>query len=133
MMWFTRAASWASVINVLVARSASTGPSLTAGAPRMLLISASSRRIALDQHPRHPAEQPGGQRADHRQARAARRLHRGRHLLRAARRSLVPAGAASLAQLSTAALLLIFAFGGYEVVPVPAARRATRAATCRSR
>ena len=31
------------------------------------------------------------------------------------------------------ALLLIFAFGGYEVVPVPPARPAIRGARCRSR
>ncbi len=34
--------------------------------------------------------------------------------------ALVPAGAPTWAQVSTSALLLIFAFGGYETIPVPA-------------
>jgi amino acid transporter len=40
-------------------------------------------------------------------------------------------GPVSLSQVSTAALLLIFAFGGYDVIGVPAARRPTRAGICR--
>ena len=35
MLWFTRAASWASVINVLVRRWASTGRASRGGAPRV--------------------------------------------------------------------------------------------------
>src|SRR6187399_2286672 len=38
MQWFTRVASWASVINVLVSSLGFYWPSLTAGAPRTLVI-----------------------------------------------------------------------------------------------
>ena len=40
LMWFTRAASWASVINVLAVSLGFYWPSLTAGTPRMLLMTA---------------------------------------------------------------------------------------------
>src|SRR5689334_9678874 len=40
MQWFTRAASWASVINVLVASLGFYWPAVTAGAPRTLLLTA---------------------------------------------------------------------------------------------
>src|SRR3954469_17351885 len=40
MQWFTRAASWASVINVLIASVGFYWPSLTAGTARTLLLTA---------------------------------------------------------------------------------------------
>src|SRR5918994_270146 len=40
MMWFTRAASWASVINVLVSSLGFYWPMLTAGPPRTIVITA---------------------------------------------------------------------------------------------
>ena len=46
---------------------------------------------------------------------------------------LSPSGAVSLPQVSAAALLLIFAFGGYDVIGVPAGEAAIRAGICRSR
>jgi amino acid transporter len=39
----------------------------------------------------------------------------------------------TFAQIASAALYLTFAFGGYEVVPVPAGEAKTLAARCRSR
>src|SRR4029450_1667045 len=38
MLWFTRAASWASVINVLVSSLGFYGPALPTGAPRAVVI-----------------------------------------------------------------------------------------------
>src|SRR5687768_14923941 len=40
MQWFTRAASWASVINVLVASLGFYWPAVTSGTPRTLLLAA---------------------------------------------------------------------------------------------
>src|SRR5512132_3868443 len=47
MMWFTRAASWASVINVLISSLGFYWPSLTAGAPRTLLITGIIGALAI--------------------------------------------------------------------------------------
>ena len=47
MQWFTRAASWASVINVLVSSLGFYWPAVTAGWPRGLLISTLIAAIAL--------------------------------------------------------------------------------------
>ena len=44
LMWFTRAASWASVINVLVASLGFYWPAITAGMPRATAITADHRR-----------------------------------------------------------------------------------------
>ena len=57
LMWFTRAASWASVINVLAVSLGFYWPSLTAGTPRMLLHDRDHRHARGDQYPRHPSEQ----------------------------------------------------------------------------
>ncbi len=51
---------------------------------------------------------------------AARALHRRRRCGSSTSVALSPSGAVSLPQISTAALLLIFAFGGYDVIGVPA-------------
>ena len=44
---------------------------------------------------------------------------------------LVPDRAPTFAELSSTGLLLVFAFGGYEVIPVPAGELATHDAQCR--
>ena len=119
MMWFTRVASWASVINVLVSSLGFYWPSVTAGAPRTLLITTIIATLAIIN------------------IRGIRQSSVAVNILTAGK--LLPltifitagiffvewprlqAGAApSLAQFSASGLLLIFAFGGYEVVPVPA-------------
>jgi len=119
LMWFTRSASWASVINVLTASLGFYWPSLTDGMPRMLLMTAIIVTLA---------------------AINVRGIRQSSFVLNALTigkivplllfivvglffidtSALVPGPVPSMASLSASALLLIFAFGGYEVVPVPA-------------
>ena len=117
MMWFTRAASWASVINVLVDALGRYWGVIASGLPRTLLLTAIIGLIAAIN------------------IRGIRQSSIVVNVLTVAK--LLPlliivvvglpfvewaAFAApadvTLRQLSTGALLLIFAFGGYEVVPV---------------
>ena len=79
-------------------------------------VTAGSR---MDQPARHPPERVRHQSAHHRQARAARAVHRRRAVVHR-RQPPHPSAPVSLTQSSTAALLLIFAFGGYDVIGVPA-------------
>ena len=118
MMWFTRAASWASVITVLVSSLGFYWPGVTTGINRVLLLSGIIAVLAAIN------------------IRGIRQSSFVVNLLTAGK--LIPlaifiavglfyidwmvvAAPAQLTstQLSTSALLLIFAFGGYEVVPVP--------------
>lgn len=118
MMWFTRAASLASVINVLVSSLGFYWPSLTAGRPRTLLITGIIAVVAIIN------------------IRGIRQSSIVVNVLTAGKLlpltifiaaglffiewpRLDPGPAPSLAQFSATGLLLIFAFGGYEVVPVP--------------
>jgi amino acid transporter len=118
MMWFTRASSWASVINVLVASLGFYWPVVTAGAPRLLVITAIVALIAGIN------------------VRGIRQSSLAVNLLTIGKLAplaifvvagmfsvdwprLAPDAAPSLRDLSASGLLLIFAFGGYEVVPVP--------------
>jgi len=117
MMWFTRAASWASVINVLVTSLGFYWPAVTGGAPRTVLLSAIIFVIAAIN------------------VRGIRQSSLVVNVLTVAK--LLPLAAFILVglwhvdwtlvsapasvtptELSTSALLLIFAFGGYEVIPV---------------
>src|SRR5262245_16052637 len=119
MMWFTRAVSWAAVINVLATSLGFYVPSLTAGWPRALLISAVIVTLAAINI-----------RGIRQSSLALNVLTVGKLLPLAVfvlagiffidPARLVPSGVPSANQLSATALLLIFAFGGYEVVPVPA-------------
>jgi amino acid transporter len=118
MMWFTRVASWAAVINVLVSSLGFYWPVLTAGSSRAILITAIIAALAAIN------------------IRGIRQSSFVLNVLTVGK--LVPlvvfiaAGIffvdwarlrlsvpPSLAELSASGLLLIFAFGGYEVVPVP--------------
>ena len=117
MMWFTRAASWASVINVLVASLGRYWPTVTTGLSRALLLTTIIAAItALN-------------------IRGIRQSSFVVNLLTAGKLLplLIFIGAglffvdvsrltadATAANLPATALLLIFAFGGYEVVPVVA-------------
>jgi basic amino acid/polyamine antiporter, APA family len=119
MMWFTRAASWAAVINVLATALGFYAPSLTAGWPRAALITSITVIITLINV------------VGIRQSSAVLNVLTvgkllpllvfvlaGIFFIDGSR--LVPSGTPTLADLSSTGLLLIFAFGGYEVVSVPA-------------
>jgi basic amino acid/polyamine antiporter, APA family len=119
MLWFSRVASWASVINVLVASLGFYWPSLTAGPGRTLLLSSIIATLTVINI------------LGIRQSSVVvNALTIGKLLplaifilvgLPAVQLSkLQPDGALSLSQISTSALLLVFAFGGYEVVSVVA-------------
>jgi amino acid transporter len=119
MMWFTRAASWASVINVLVSSLGRYWPAVTAGLPRTILLTAIIGAItALN-------------------IRGIRQSSFVVNLFTAGKllplivfiavglffvdpALLTAEATVSTSDLSASALLLIFAFGGYEVVPVVA-------------
>jgi amino acid transporter len=117
MLWFTRATSWASVITVLVASLGFYWPGATSGAPRALLISAIIALIAAINI-----------RGIRQSSFAVNVLTIGKLLPLAivitaglffVDWSRLTAGAGvSLQGLSKSGLLLIFAFGGYEVIPV---------------
>jgi APA family basic amino acid/polyamine antiporter len=119
LLWFTRAASWASVINVLATSLGFYWPALTAGAGRAILITLVIATITLIN------------------VRGIRQSSLVINVLTVGK--LAPlivfiavgvfyiqpdlfnyASTPSMSQLSTASLLLIFAYGGYETVPVPA-------------
>ncbi len=119
MMWFTRAASWASVINVLVASLGFYWPALTAGPMRTAFLAAIIGIVAAINI------------RGIRQSSFVVNLFTIGKLLPLI--LFVAAGVffvdwpklaesppVSLEGLSSSALLLIFAFGGYEVIPVPA-------------
>ncbi|MEP6915705.1 MAG: APC family permease [Acidobacteriota bacterium] len=119
MMWFTRVASWASVINVLVSSLGFYWPAVTEGAPRALLLTTIIALIAAVN------------------IRGIRQSSFVVNLLTAGKLlplavfivaglffvdwSRVAVGASlSMGELSASGLLLVFAFGGYEIVPVTA-------------
>jgi amino acid transporter len=119
LLWFTRAASWASVINVLVASLGFYWPSITSGPPRATAITLIIAVIA--------AINVRGIRQSSAVLNALTIgkltplvifILAGLPAIDPARLTGSPAPTST--QLSTTALLLIFAFGGYEVVPVPA-------------
>jgi amino acid transporter len=119
LMWFTRAASWASVINVLVTSLSFYWPAMSRSGPRAIVMTGIIGAIA---------------------AINVRGIRQSSFVLNALTLAkltplviFIAAGlfavdparlfggpAPSLSGLSTTALLLIYAFGGYEVVPVPA-------------
>jgi basic amino acid/polyamine antiporter, APA family len=118
MLWFTRAASWASVINVLVSSLGFYWPMLTTGLPRTVVITVIIGLLAGIN------------------VRGIRQSSIVVNLLTVGKLvpltifivaglffvdwgRLRPDGTPMIAQLSTSGLLLIFAFGGYEIVPVP--------------
>jgi APA family basic amino acid/polyamine antiporter len=117
MLWFTRATSWASVINVLVSSLGFYWPGVTAGAPRALLITAIIAAIAAINI-----------RGIRQSSFVVNVLTAGKLLPLAIVISAglffvdwtrLTAGAdVPLQGLSASGLLLIFAFGGYEVIPV---------------
>jgi basic amino acid/polyamine antiporter, APA family len=119
LLWFTRAASWASVISVLVTSLGFYLPALTAGWRRAALITGvigiialiNIRGIRLSSFVVNAF--PIGKLAP-----LAIFVFVG--LFDIAPGALALGEAPDFTKLSATALLLIFAFGGYEVVPVPA-------------
>src|SRR5262249_47863407 len=119
MQWFTRVASWASVINVLVTSLGFYWPAVTAGLARAALMTAIIAALAL-------VNVLGIRQS----AWVVNALTIGKLVplalfiafgLPAIEWSRLSAGALpQLPDLSKSALLLVFTFGGYEVVPVPA-------------
>lgn len=119
MLWFTRAASWGAVINVLATSLGYYWPALTAGWSRAALISALVSAIAIVNI-----------RGIRLSSFVVNSLTIGKLLplvvfiaagLFAIEFSrLVPDRPLAFSDVSATGLLLIFAFGGYEVVPVVA-------------
>jgi basic amino acid/polyamine antiporter, APA family len=119
MMWFTRVASWAAVINVFVASVGFYWPALTAGAPRAAMLAGIVAALAI-------VNVIGIRQS----AIVLNTLTIGKvtplaifiaaGLPAVVWDRLAPGAAPDVASLSRSALLLIYAFGGYEVIPVPA-------------
>jgi len=119
MQWFTRVASWASVINVLIVSLGFYWPSVTTGAARTALMTAIIGALAVINvlGIRQSAWVVNGFAIGKLVPLAAFIIV----LVPAVDRSLlVPSTKPDLAILSRSSLLLIFAFGGYESVPLPA-------------
>jgi len=119
LMWFTRAASWASVINVLVTSLAFYWPAMSRSGPRAAMMTGIIGAIA--------AINVRGIRQSSVVLNALTIakltpllifIAAGLFAIDPAR--LIGGPTPTLRGLSTTALLLIYAFGGYEVVPVPA-------------
>lgn len=117
MQWFTRVASWASVINGLADSLGLYAPALGAGTPRAILIAATIGIITF--------VNVRGIRLSSWVINALTigklvplALFIGIGLFFVDVSRLAGEGALTVAELSTATVLLIFAFGGYEVVPV---------------
>jgi amino acid transporter len=119
MLWFTRATSWAAVINVLATALAFYLPTLSGGWTRAALIIVIIAAITAINI-----------RGIRQSSFVLNFLTIGKLLPLAVFiavglfvmewQRLAPAAAPSFEQLSSTGLLLIFAFGGYEVIPVPA-------------
>lgn len=119
MQWFTRVASWASVINVLVAALGFYWPTVTAGPARTALMTGIIATLAL-------VNVLGIRQS----AWVVNVLTVGKLVPLALFivvgltfvdfAALAVGPVPPLPDLSRSALLLIFAFGGYEVIPVPA-------------
>ena len=119
LLWFTRAASWASVISVLATSLGFYFPSITAGAPRAILIAVIITIVAAINI-----------RGIKQSSFIVNLFTIGKltplvlfivvGLFYMNPAALTPGPLPEFAGLSASALLLIFAFGGYETVPVPA-------------
>lgn len=119
MQWFTRVASWASVINVLVASLGFYWPAVTTGATRtavltgIIAVLAAINVLGIRQSAWVVNALTFGKLVP-----LALFIGVGLVAVRGSWPALGPLPPP--ADLSTSALLLIFAFGGYEVIPVPA-------------
>lgn len=119
MMWFTRAASWAAVINALATALGFYAPALTAGWPRAALITSITVIITwINVMGIRQSSAVLNALTIGKLLPLAFFILLGLFFVDGSR--LVPSGTPTLGDLSSTALLLIFAFGGYEVISVPA-------------
>lgn len=119
MLWFTRAASWAAVINVLVSSLGFYWPVVTTGLARALFITAIIAVVsAINIRGIRESSVVVNALTIGKLLPLATFVLVGLFAVDWAR--LVPAAGVSLADLSASGLLLIYAFGGYEIVPVVA-------------
>ena len=119
LLWFTRVASWASVINVLATYLGRYVPSLAVGWGRAVLITGVIAAFAAINI-----------RGIKQSSVVVNLFTIGKltplivfvlvGLFYIDGRALVPGAVPEFGQLAASTLLLVFAFGGYEVVPVPA-------------
>ena len=119
LLWFTRAASWASVINVLATSLGLYVPAFRSGWPRAALISAVIAAItAINIRGIKQSSVVVNIFTVGKLAPLVVFILVGMFYIDPA--ALVPGERPSVNELAATTLLLIFAFGGYEVVPVPA-------------
>jgi amino acid transporter len=119
MLWFTRAASWAAVINVLVSSLGFYWPTIIAGLPRALLITTITAVVsAINVRGIRESSFVVNVLTIGKLLPLATFILAGVFFVDWSR--LIPAAGVSLEELSASGLLLIYAFGGYEVVPVVA-------------
>jgi len=119
MQWFSRVASWASVINVLVASLGFYWPAVTVGAPRTILLTSliaalmAINIIGIRQSAAFVNAVTIGKLLPLVIVIAV-------GLLSIDIAQAIPDSRFEFSKISSTALLLVFAFGGYEVVPVVA-------------
>ena len=119
MMWFTRATSWAAVVNVLATSLGFYWPGVTSGWPRTLLISAIIAAVAgINVRGIRQSSFVVNALTIGKMVPLVVFIVAGLFAIDPAR--LAPDRELTLPAISSAVLLLIFAFGGYEIVPVTA-------------
>lgn len=119
MAWFTRVASWASVVNALADALGFYWPGIRVGTPRAILMSTVVLSImALNIRGIRQSSLAVNIFTIGKLAPLVIFIAVGLPFVNAG--ALSPGPFPDLTQISAAALLLIFAFGGYEVIPVPA-------------
>jgi amino acid transporter len=119
LLWFTRTASWASVMNVLVASLGFYWPSLTAGTPRLLTMMAIVLVITgINLRGIRESSLVVNTLTVGKLTPLVVFIVAGLFFVEPAR--LVPEARPSFEQLSATGLLMIFAFGGYETLPIVA-------------
>jgi basic amino acid/polyamine antiporter, APA family len=119
MLWFTRAASWAAVLHVLVAALGRYWPRVTLGAPKVVLV-ASIVAVLAAINIRGIRESSVVVNALTIGKLTPLVLFIAAGMFSVDWSRLSADTSVSLASLSASGLLLVFAFGGYEVVPVVA-------------
>lgn len=119
MSWLTRVASWASIVQVLIAAMGFYWPAATTGLSRAALVTAVVGLItAINYRGIRQSSLAVNLFTVGKLAPLLVFIVAGLWFVDPTR--LVPLGTPSLAALSSAGLTLVFAFGGYENVPIPA-------------
>lgn len=119
LLWFTRTASWASVMNVLVASLGFYWPTLTAGTPRLLTMTAIVLLITgINLRGIRESSLVINTLTIGKLTPLIVFIAVGLFFVEPVR--LVPSTQPSFGQLSATGLLMIFAFGGYETLPIVA-------------